>query len=255
MINVVLAVLMYECLLALAYIWCWRLVRVVDTRLPILSSGPTEAGPGALTIGRGGPRRTPALQWQVFAFLLGSTVLVLIALGAAGALGDLRTALIASSAPVEIHPALVRLALPIGQLVVLLVLYLTLRQSVLFPTVAVHLFLALFCLLVSMLDPSRMEIGRLTLVPIFATNLVLLVVTHGLLTLLFCQSRRELVVSVVLAAIAGGLLALGTMMISLVSTLLAGPLFFFQLYLISAFGIFGLYFCASSIFLSLWARD
>jgi hypothetical protein len=36
---------------------------------------------------------------------------------------------------------------------------------------------------------------------------------------------------------------------------MGGPLFFFQLYLISAFGIFGLYFCVTSIALSLWARD
>jgi len=60
---------------------------------------------------------------------------------------------------------------------------------------------------------------------------------------------------VILAAIGGGILALGTMVIALVSMLNAGPLFFFQLYLVSAFGIFGLYFCASSIVLSLFARD
>jgi hypothetical protein len=60
---------------------------------------------------------------------------------------------------------------------------------------------------------------------------------------------------VLLAAVAGGILALGTMVIAVVSTLTAGPLFFFQLYLVSAFGIFGFYFCAASIFLSAGVRD
>ena len=168
-------------------------------------------------------------------------------------IGRLIAAEVAS--PVSMDPILLRLALPVGHLVVLLVLYQRLRGSVLFPTVAVHLFLIVFCLLVTAFDPERMAINRLTLIPIFATNLVLMVVTHGLLTLLFCRNRLELLAAVILAAIGGGILALGTMVIALVSMLNAGPLFFFQLYLVSAFGIFGLYFCASSIVLSLFARD
>jgi hypothetical protein len=258
-LNIVIAVVVYECLLALAYILCWRLVRNVDTRLPIAQSGAAGAGARPdLRASRAGERRPPAIHWQIFTFLLSATTLGVVALSATGPLSDLRGALVAAGAattPVTADSILLRLLLPFLHLVVLLVLYLRLRQSVLFPTIAVHLFLIVFCLLVNAFDPARMETGRLTLVPIFATNLVLLVVTHGLLTLLFCRSRRELLAAVVLAAIAGGILALGTMVISMVSTLFGGPLFFFQLYLVSTFGIFGLYFCVASILLSLLARD
>lgn len=257
MLNIVIAVFVYECLVALAFILCWSLVRQVDTRLPILQTSTAEAGAGG-----GRPfvasTRGPALgaQWQILTFLTSATVLGGVALSATGFLADLRSALTAAdAASLPIDPILLQLMLPIGQLAVLLLLYQRLRGSVLFPTIAVHLFLIVFCLLVTALDPGRLETGRLTLVSIFATNLVLLIVTHGLLTLLFCRSRRELFGAVVLAAIAGGILALGMTVIALVSTLAGGPLFFFQLYLISAFGIFGLYFCVSSILLSLWARD
>lgn len=259
MLNILIAVVVYECLVALAYIFCWRLVSRVDTRLPIASPGGDGAGPraGLLSPGRD-QRRSPGVPWQIFTFLVSAIVLCLVALVATGLLSDFREALVARDAATpgpSLDPRILRLALPVGHMAVLFLLYIRLRQSVLFPTVAVHLFLVVFCLLVSLLDPSRMEINRLTLVPIFATNLVLLVVTHGLLTLLFCRSRSELVGAVILAAIGGSILALGTMVVALVSTLTAGPLFFFQLYLVSAFGIFGLYFCVSSIFLSLWARD
>lgn len=258
MFNIVIAVVVYECLVALAYLLCWRLVRGVDTRLPIQSGGPGEAGARAAfpALGQSG-RRTPSVPWQIFTFVLSATVLATVALFATGALGDLRSALLAAevASPVSVDPILVRLALPVGHLAVLLVLYQRLRASVLFPTIAVHLFLLVFCLLVTALDPDRMAVNRLTLVPIFATNLVLMVVTHGLLTLLFCRNRRELLAAVILAAIGGGILALGTMVIAMVSTLNAGPLFFFQLYLVSAFGIFGLYFCVASILLSVFARD
>jgi hypothetical protein len=256
--NIVIAVVVYECLVALAYLFCWRLVRGVDTRLPIVSASTGEAGTRAEFLASGpGPRSGPNVQWQIFTFLLSATVLATVALLATGALADLRSTLIAAEAasPVSVDPILVRLALPVGHFAVLLVLYQRMRASVLFPTIAVHLFLIVFCLLVTALDPDRMAVNRLTLVPIFATNLVLLVVTHGLLTLLFCRNRRELLAAVILAAIGGGILALGTMVIAMVSTLNAGPLFFFQLYLVSAFGIFGLYFCVSSILLSLFARD
>lgn len=258
MFSIVIAVVVYESLVVLAYLLCWRLVRGVDTRLPILSTVGGDAGtrtgypaPGRAAL------RAPSLAWQLLTFLLGATVLASVALLATAALASLRGALIAAevASPVSKDPILLRLALPVGHLVVLLVLYQRLRGSVLFPTVAVHLFLIVFCLLVTAFDPERMAVNRLTLIPIFATNLVLMVVTHGLLTLLFCRNRLELLAAVILAAIGGGILALGTMVIALVSMLNAGPLFFFQLYLVSAFGIFGLYFCASSIVLSLFARD
>lgn len=258
MFNIVIAVVVYESLVALAYLFCWRLVRGVDTRLPILSGGAGEDGAQA-KLRASGPagRDAPALPWQILTFLLSATVLAAVAVSTTGVLADLRSALMAAeaSSSVPFDPVVVRLALPVGQLAVLLVLYQRLRASVLFPTIAVHLFLLIFCLLVTMLDPDRMTITRLTLAPIFATNLVLMVVTHGLLTLLFCRTLGELLVAVILAAIGGGILALGTMVIALVSMLNAGPLFFFQLYLVSAFGIFGLYFCVSSILLSLLARD
>lgn len=258
MFNIVIAVVVYECLVALAYVLCWRLVRRVDTRLPIVSVRAGGAGTRAEFLASGPDRGSaPSLQWQIFTFLLSATVLAVVALYSAGSLADLRSALLAAEAasPVPVDPIVSRLALPVLHLAVLLVLYQKLRASVLFPTIAVHLFLLVFCLLVTALDPDRLAINRLTLVPIFATNLVLMVVTHGLLTLLFCRNRRELLVAVILAAIGGGILALGTMVIALVSTLNAGPLFFFQLYLVSAFGIFGLYFCVSSILLTLLARD
>ena len=256
--NIVIAVVVYECLVALAYVLCWRLVRGVDSRLPILSGGTSETGTRAEFLASGpATRRGPGVPWQIFTFLLSATVLGTVALLATGALADLRSALLAAEAasPVPVDPILLRLALPVGHLAVLLVLYQRLRASVLFPTIAVHLFLIVFCLFVTALDSDRMTLNRLTLAPIFVTNLVLMVVTHGLLTLLFCRNRRELVAAVILAAIGGGILALGTMVIALVSTLNAGPLFFFQLYLVSAFGIFGLYFCAASVLLSLFARD
>jgi hypothetical protein len=256
--NIVIAVVVYECLVALAFLLCWRLVRGVDTRLPIGSGGTGDAGTRAEFLASGPAKgQAPSVQWQIFTFLLSATVLAVVALLTAGVLADLRRALLAAEAasPMPVDPILLRLALPVGHLAVLLVLYQRLRASVLFPTIAVHLFLLVFCLMVTALDPERMALNRLTLVPIFATNLVLMVVTHGLLTLLFCRNRRELLVAVILAAVGGAILALGTMVIALVSTLTAGPLFFFQLYLVSAFGIFGLYFCASSILLSLLARD
>lgn len=256
-VNIVIAVVVYEALVALVFVVCWRLVRGVDTRLPIAAAG--DGGTRADYVGSaaGSGRRSLGLHWQVFTFLVSAAVLSAVALSATDWLADLRSALIAAeaAAPVAIDPIFLRLALPVGHMVVLLVLYQRFRTHVLFPTIAVHLFLVVFCLLVTALDPARMFPNRLTLVPIFTTNLVLLVVTHGLLTLLFCRTRRELVGAVILAAVAGGILALGTMVIAVVSTMTAGPLFFFQLYLVSAFGIFGLYFCAASIFLSLWVRD
>ena len=259
MLNTLIAVVVYECLVALVFILCWRLVRQVDTRLPIATSeGPDQrlrAGP--LTLG-GGRNDLPGLHWQVFTFILAATVLAGVALSFSGVLHDLRGALVATdtvSPTLNLDPVVLRLILPIGHLALLLILFLRFRNSVLFPAIVVHLFLIVFCLVVTLLDPERIESARLTLVPIFTTNLVLLILTHGLLTLLFCRTPRELVVAVVLAAIAGAILALGTMVISLVSSLLGGPLFFFQLYLVSAFGIFGLYFCVSSILLAVWARD
>ncbi len=254
-VNIVIAVVVYEVLVALAFVLCWQLVRGVDTRLPIAAAG--DGGTRADYVGSAAGSRSLGLHWQVFTFLVSAAVLSAVALSTTGWLADLRSALIAAeaAAPVAIDPIFLRLALPVGHMVVLLVLYQRFRTHVLFPTIAVHLFLVVFCLLVTALDPARMFPNRLTLVPIFTTNLVLLVVTHGLLTLLFCRTRRELVGAVILAAVAGGVLALGTMVIAVVSTMTAGPLFFFQLYLVSAFGVFGLYFCVASIFLSLWVRD
>lgn len=259
MFNTLIAVIVYECLVALVFILCWRLVRNVDTRLPISSSDALEPRlqPGALASGLT-EKGQPGLPLQVFTFLLGATVLGGVALSSSGVLGDLRGTLVATdtvSRTWQIDPVLLKLVLPVGHLVILLGLFLRFRNAVQFPAIVVHLFLILFCLLVTLVDPYRLQSGGLTLVPIFATNMVLLILTHGLLTLLFCRTPRELAASVLLAAIAGAILALGTMVISLVSTLLGGPLFFFQLYLVSAFGIFGLYFCASSILLSLWVRD
>lgn len=257
MVNTVLAVVVYEVLVALVFVTCWRLVRRIDTRLPIAAAG--DAGTRADYVGSaaGSGRQRLGLHWQVFTFLVSAAVMSLVAVAATGWLADFRAALNAAQATETsaIPPMVLRVALPVGHMVVLLVLYRWLRNSVLFPTVAVHLFLVIFCLLVTAIDPARITPNRLTLVPIFITNLVLLVVTHGLLTLLFCRSKRELLGAVLMAAVAGGILALGTMVIAVVSTLTAGPLFFFQLYLVSAFGIFGLYFCASSIFLSLGVRD
>lgn len=259
MLNTLIAVVVYECLVALVFILCWRLVRQVDTRLPIAASeGPDQqlrSGPLSLGTGR---NDLPGLHWQIFTFLLAATVLGGVALTFSGILHDLRSTLVATDTvfpTLNLDPVALRLILPIGHLVLLLILFLRFRNSVLFPAIVVHLFLIVFCLVVTLLDPERIESARLTLVPIFTTNLVLLILTHGLLTLLFCRTPRELVVAVILAAIAGAILALGTMVISLVSSLLGGPLFFFQLYLVSAFGIFGLYFCVSSILLAVWARD
>lgn len=258
-LNTLIAVLVYECLVALVFILCWRLVREVDTRLPISTAGELEARlrPGPLTTGRD-VHQLPGMHWQVFAFLLAATVLVGVALSSSAMLAGLRGVLVATDtvAPaLQVDPILLRLILPVGHLALLVLLFLRFRNSVLFPAIVVHLFLIVFCLLVTLLDPGRIDSVRLTLVPIFTTNLVLLILTHGLLTLLFCRSPRELVTAILLAAIAGGILALGTMVISLVSGLLGGPLFFFQLYLVSAFGIFGLYFCVASMLLALWARD
>jgi hypothetical protein len=256
-VNTVLAVVVYEVLVALVFVTCWRLVRRIDTRLPIAAAGDGGARADHVGSASGSGRQSLGLHWQIFTFLLSAAVMALVALSTTGWLADLRATLNASQATEmsAIPPMALRLALPVGHMVVLLVLYQRLRKSVLFPTVAVHLFLVVFCLLVTAIDPARITPNRLTLVPIFVTNLVLLVVTHGLLTLLFCRSKRELVGAVLMAAVAGGVLALGTMVIAVVSTLTAGPLFFFQLYLVSAFGIFGLYFCAASIFLSVGVRD
>jgi hypothetical protein len=254
--DVVIAVLVYEGFVLLAYLLCWGLVRKVDTRLPIAGS---VAGETAM---RSGPlpsdvasRQTTGPLWQVGSLVLGAGVIAIVALGVINGLAELRDGMMAAAATPATDALALRLLLPLGHLAALLALYLWLRRSVLFPTVAVHLFLIVFCLLVTLLAPGRIEPVRLTLVPIFVTNLVLLMVTHGLLTLLFCRSRVELLGALALAIIAGGILALGTVMISLVSTLFGGPLFFVQLYLISAFGIFGLYFCAASILLARWARD
>lgn len=259
MLNTLIAVIVYECLVALIFILCWRMVRVVDTRLPISTTDVLDPRlqPGALVTDLS-VEGEPGLHWQIFTILLGATVLAGVALSAAGGLADLRATLVATdtvSRTWQIDPVLLRFSLPVGHLVILLGLFLRFRNALQFPAIVVHLFLILFCLLVTLIDPDRLETGRLTLVPIFATNMVLLILTHGLLTLLFCRRRRELAAAVVLAAIAGAILALGTMVISLVSTLLGGPLFFFQLYLVSAFGIFGLYFCVAAIVLTLWARD
>jgi hypothetical protein len=254
--DVVIAVLIYEGLVLIAYLLCWGLVRGVDTRLPIAGSGAGES------VMRAGllpsdvvSRQTVGSFWQVGSLVLGAGVIAIVALGVINSVAGLRDGLMAAATTPATDALALRLALPLGHLAALLGLYLWLRRSVLFPTVAVHLFLIVFCLLVTLLAPNRIEPVRLTLVPIFVTNLVLLTVTHGLLTLLFCRSRVELVGALALAAIAGGILAVGTVMISLVSTLFGGPLFFVQLYLISAFGIFGLYFCAASILLARWARD
>jgi hypothetical protein len=258
-LNTLIAVIVYECLVALVFILCWRLVRVVDTRLPISASDALDPRlqPGAQVSGSTATGE-PGLHWQIFALLLGATVLGGVALSASGVLADLRATLVSTDTVArtgQIEPVFLKLFLPVGHLVILLGLFLRFRNAVPFPAIVVHLFLILFCLLVTLIDPDRLESGRLTLVPIFATNMVLLILTHGLLTLLFCRRPRELAAAVVLAAVAGAILALGTMVISLVSTLLGGPLFFFQLYLVSAFGIFGLYFCVSAIVLTLWARD
>jgi hypothetical protein len=258
-LNTLIAVMVYECLVALVFILCWRLVREVDTRLPIVTSDSVDSRlrTGALALGVG-RRDQPGLHWQVFIFVLGSTVLAGVALSVSGVLGDLRSTLVATdrvSLTSQINPILMKLILPGAHLLILLAMFQRFRNAVKFPAIVVHLFLIAFCLLVTLMDPARLHTGKLTLIPIFATNLVLLILTHGLLTLLFCRSRGELVGAVILAAIAGVILALGTMVISLVSSLLGGPQFFFQLYLVSAFGIFGLYFCVSSILLTLWARD
>ncbi|MFN4203074.1 MAG: hypothetical protein ACK4GM_08475 [Tabrizicola sp.] len=259
MLNIVIVVLVYECLTALAFILCWRLVRGVDTRLPIAQSGLAESAlqPGQ---NRLDPewRNLPKLQWQVLAIILGGFVLGAVALVVSGVLGELSPALLKAdsmSRNFEIDPILLRLALPVGHFLILGFLFFRLRQTVLFPAILVHFFLIIFCLLVTLLDPVRIETVRLTLVPIFVANFVLLILTHGLLTLLFCRSAGELIAAAILAAIAGGILAVGTTVISLASTLLGGPLFFFQLYLVSAFGIFGLYFCVASMVLTLWIRD
>lgn len=256
MLNTLIVLVLYECLVALAFLWCWRLVRKVDTRLPIVDGrDPTRSSrslpPGAAM------RGLPGAHWQIFAMLVSAGVLGGVALSLSGTLGALRDTLVASDAALaaEVDPLLLRLVLPIGHLAVLVVLYLRYRNAVQFPAIMVHLLLLLFCLLVTLATPARIEPGGMTLVPIFTANLVLLILTHGLLTLLFCRSLAELFWAVVLAAVAGGILAVGTMVIALVSTLLGGPLFFFQLYLVSAFGIFGLYFCVTSIALTLWVRD
>lgn len=259
MLNIVIVVLVYECLTALVFILCWRLARGVDTRLPIAQAGPADGFPEPVQ-NRTGPewRNAPALPWQILAIILGCLVLGAVALGATGVLGKLRPALLQADSVARnlaVDPILLRLVLPVGHFLILAFLFFRLRRSVLFPTVLVHLFLITFCLLVTLLDPTRIEKMPLTLVPIFAANFVLLILTHGLLTLLFCRSAAELTAAVALSAIAGGILAVGMTVISLASTLLAGPLFFFQLYLVSAFGIFGLYFCVASLVLTLWIRD
>ncbi len=259
MLNILIAVVVYECLVALAFILCWRLVRDVDTRLPILTTDGHDMRhrSGTLAAGSQVPDRPGAL-WQVLALLLGAVALGGVALSLSGALADLSNALSAADTVApdgRIDPTLLKLALPVGQLAILLALFPRFRNAVQFPAIIVHLFLIVFCLLVTLLDPARIETGKPTLAPIFATNLVLLVLTHGLLTLLFCRNWRELVGSVLLAALAGGILALGSMAIALISSLLGGPLFFFQLYLVSAFGIFGLYFCVTGILLALWDRN
>ncbi|WP_149588523.1 hypothetical protein [Tabrizicola flagellatus] len=259
MLNIVIVVLVYECVTALLFILCWRVVRGVDTRLPIAQAGPVGGDPVSVqnrTVAEW--RNAPQLPWQILAIILGCLVLGAVALGASGLLGKLRPALLQADTValnLEVDPILLRLVLPVGHFLILGFLFFRMRRSVLFPTVLVHLFLIIFCLLVTLLDPSRIETVPLTLVPIFATNFVLLILTHCLLTLLFCRSAAELAAAVALSAIAGAILAVGTTVISLASTLLAGPLFFFQLYLVSAFGIFGLYFCGASMVLTLWIRD
>ena len=259
MLNIVLVVLAYECVTALAFILCWRLVRGVDTRLPITEAkfAETQGRPKAGQVSREW-RNAPELHWQIFAMLLGGIILGGVALTLSGALGELQPALLQGellSGNLQLDPIILRLLLPVGHFLVLGFLFVKLRSTVLFPAVLVHFFLITFCLLVTLFDPARIETGRLTLVPIFVTNLVLLILTHGLLTLLFCRSAAELAAAVVLSAVAGVILALGTMVISLASTLIGGPLFFFQLYLVSAFGIFGLYFCIASMVLTFWLRD
>lgn len=258
-LNTLIAVLVYECLVALAFILCWRVVRQVDTRLPIATSEGLDHRLRGYSLGSGGSlSAVPGVHWQIFTFFLASTVLGGVAMSLSGTLAELRANLVASDTvfpTLHFDTLLMRLVLPVGHLALLVLLFLRFRNSVLFPAIVVHLFLIVFCLLVTLVNPARIETAQLTLVPIFATNLVLLILTHGLLTLLFCRSPRELVGAVILAAIAGAILALGMMVISLVSTLLGGPLFFFQLYLVSAFGIFGLYFCVASMLLALWARD
>lgn len=259
MFNSLIAVIVYECLVALVFVMCWRLVRELDTRLPI-SSGDTpepRLQSGALQSGFAATGQ-PGLPLQIFTVLFGAAVLSGVALATSGLMSDLHSALIASDRVTRSLPVdtlYLKVIFPVGHLLILAGLFLRFRNEVQFPAIVVHLLLLLFCLLVTLVDPGRLASGRLTLVPIFATNLVLLILTHGLLTLLFCRSPREHFAAVGLAAIAGAILALGTTVISLVSTLLGGPLFFFQLYLVSAFGIFGLYFCASSILLSRWVRD
>ena len=133
MFSIVIAVVVYESLVVLAYLLCWRLVRGVDTRLPILSTVGGDAGtrtgypaPGRAAL------RAPSLAWQLLTFLLGATVLASVALLATAALASLRGALIAAevASPVSMDPILLRLALPVGHLVVLLVLYQRLRGSV-----------------------------------------------------------------------------------------------------------------------------
>ncbi|MFM7335250.1 MAG: hypothetical protein ACKO2N_05705 [Tabrizicola sp.] len=259
MLNTLIVLVVYECLVALAFLLCWRLVRKVDTRLPLLASDSRDPTVLSRSLPAGATMRgPPGAHWQIFAMLVSAAVLVGVGLALSGTLGNLREAVDAAD-PVfpalQIDPKALPLILPLGQLAILLVLYLRFRNAVQFPAIVVHLLLLLFCLLVTLLNPARIEPGRLTLVPIFSANLVLLILTHGLLTLLFCRSLAELLGAVLLAVVAGCILAIGTAAISLVSTLLGGPLFFFQLYLISAFGIFGLYFCVTSIALSLWSRD
>ena len=259
MLNIIVAVLVYESLVALGFLLCWRLVRGMDTRLPIAATGPGGSAPLSYRRRREVDRKkTPGLHLQVVAILLGALVLYVVATSASAILGGLGPALLRAdslSQGLGVDPILLRLVLPVGHFLILGGLFLALRRSVIYPAVLVHFFLIAFCLLVTLLDPGRIESVRLTLVPIFLANLVLLIITHGLLTLLFCRSVAELAASLVLAALAGGILALGTMVISLASTLLGGPLFFFQLYLVSSFGIFGLYFCMVSIALALWIRD
>lgn len=259
MLNTLIALIAYECLVALVFLLCWRLVRKVDTRLPIAIADGRDPTLLSRSLPAGATMRgLPGAHWQIFAMLVSAAVLVGVALAFSGTLGHVRAALVAADAvfpALQADPMVLRLILPLGHLAILLVLYLRFRNAVQFPAIVVHLLLILFCLVVTLIDPARIETGRLTLIPIFTANLVLLILTHGLLTLLFCRSLAELVGAVVLAAIAGGILALGTTVISLVSTLFGGPLFFFQLYLVSAFGIFGLYFCVTSIALSLWTRD
>ncbi|MFN3575838.1 MAG: hypothetical protein ACK4TJ_02450 [Tabrizicola sp.] len=259
MLNIVIAVLVYESLVALGFLLCWHLVRGMDTRLPIAATGPGDPAPVSHRGHRGVDRnRSPGLPLQTVTILLGACVLYGAATGASGSLGGLGPALLRAdslSQGLGVDPVLLRLVLPVGHFLILGGLFLALRRSVLFPAVLVHFLLIAFCLLVTLLDPGRIESVRLALVPVFLANLVLLIITHGLLTLLFCRSAAELAASLILAALAGGILALGTTVISLASTLLGGPLFFFQLYLVSSFGIFGLYFCMVSIALALWIRD